>query len=121
MKKQGYGKIINIASSVAYTGAPAFLHYTTSKGGVVSMTRALANGLGSFNINVNAVAPGLTVTEASESITTDEAKQGIRSRQSIKRITRPEHIASAVVFLSSSESDQITGHILAVNAGECLI
>ncbi len=121
MKKQGQGKIVNIASTVAYTGTPIFLHYTTSKGGVVSMTRGLANALGQYNINVNAIAPGLTETEASQSIATTESKGGIMSRQIIKRATSPGHIASALVFLSSSEADQVTGHILAVNAGECLI
>lgn len=120
MKQQGQGKIVNLASTVAYTGIPVFLHYTTSKGGVVSMTRALANSLGQFNINVNAVAPGLTITEASKSITTPEAFQNVLDSQSIKRPTQPQHIAAAVAFLSSEDADQITGQILAVNGGEAL-
>lgn len=120
MKQQGQGKIVNLASTVAYTGTPVFLHYTTSKGGVVSMTRALANSLGQFNINVNAVAPGLTMTEASKSITTPEALQNVLDSQSIKRPTQPQHIAAAVAFLSSEDADQITGQILTVNGGEAL-
>jgi 3-oxoacyl-[acyl-carrier protein] reductase len=120
MKKQGGGKIVNIASSVAYTGTPIFLHYTTSKGGVISMTRGLANGLGQFNINVNAIAPGLTMTEASTSFTTAEALQSVMAKQALKRHTQPQHIAAAVAFLSSEDADQITGQILGVNGGEAL-
>ncbi|MBA7566018.1 2-(R)-hydroxypropyl-CoM dehydrogenase [subsurface metagenome] len=67
MKKQGSGKIVNLASTTAFTGLPEFIHYSTSKGGVVTMTRGLATELGDFNINVNAVAPGLIMTEAMQS------------------------------------------------------
>ncbi len=118
MKKQGQGKIINIASTVAFAGSPVFLQYTTSKGGVVSMTRALARSLGEFNINVNAIAPGLTVTESSQNVTSSDMFKRVFDSQAIKRITRPEHIAGAAVFLASADADQVTGHILAVNAGE---
>jgi 3-oxoacyl-[acyl-carrier protein] reductase len=118
MKKQGQGKIINIASTVAFAGSPVFLQYTTSKGGVVSMTRALARSLGEFNINVNAIAPGLTVTESSQDVTSSEMFKQVFASLAIKRITKPEHIAGAAVFLASADADQVTGHILAVNAGE---
>ena len=64
MKKQGRGKIVNMASTVAFSGLPHFLHYSSSKGSVVTMTRGLARALGEHNINVNAVAPGLIMTEA---------------------------------------------------------
>jgi 3-oxoacyl-[acyl-carrier protein] reductase len=121
MKKQGQGKIINVASTVAYSGSPSFLHYTTSKGAVVSMTRGLARGLGEFNINVNAVAPGLTMTASAQSMTTPELLKEIFAAQVIKRATRPEDIAGSVAFLASADADQITGQILAVNAGEYLI
>jgi 3-oxoacyl-[acyl-carrier protein] reductase len=120
MKKQAAGKIINIASTVAFSGADAFLHYTTSKGGVVSMTRALARALGEFNINVNALAPGFTTTESALSMGTPETSRDILASQIIKRATRPADIAAAAVFLASPEADQITGEILAVNAGEYL-
>jgi NAD(P)-dependent dehydrogenase (short-subunit alcohol dehydrogenase family) len=121
MKKQGKGKIINIASTVAYSGSPHFLHYTTSKGGVVSMTRGLAKGLGEFNINVNAVAPGLAMTESALSMTSPGLMESIMAAQIIKRDTKPAQVAGSVVFLASEDADQITGHILAVNAGEALI
>ncbi len=120
MKKQGQGKIVNMSSSTAFSGAPVFLHYTTSKGGVISMTRALARALGEYNINVNAVAPGLTLTEASQSLSTPEEYQKIVNTFIIKRLIKPADIAAAVLFLSSAEADQITGEVLGVNAGEYL-
>jgi 3-oxoacyl-[acyl-carrier protein] reductase len=121
MKQQKAGKIVNIASTVAFAGAPIFLHYTTSKGGVISMTKGLARGLGEFNINVNAVAPGMTWTEATRSSLAGDASDNIFSTQVLKRLTQPYHIAGAVVFLSSADADQITGQTLAVNAGEYLL
>jgi len=120
MKKQGEGKIVNIASTTAFTGLPLFLHYSTSKGGVVTMTRGLATALGDFNINVNAVAPGLVLTEAMQTIFTEEETKKILETQLIKRSLQPEDIAGAVVFLASDEANMITGQTLAVNAGESL-
>jgi 3-oxoacyl-[acyl-carrier protein] reductase len=118
MKKQGQGKIVNIASTVALAGVPIFLHYTTSKGGVISMTKALARALGEYNINVNAVAPGMTWTQATQSALAGSMADSILATQVLKRLTRPEHIAGSVVFLASNDADQITGQVLAVNAGE---
>jgi NAD(P)-dependent dehydrogenase (short-subunit alcohol dehydrogenase family) len=118
MKNQGSGKIINIASTVALAGVPIFLHYTTSKGGVISMTKGLARSLGGYNINVNAVAPGMTWTEATRSALEGAVAEGIVAGQILKRRTLPEHIPGSVVFLASSDADQITGQVLAVNAGE---
>jgi 3-oxoacyl-[acyl-carrier protein] reductase len=120
MKTQGSGKIINIASTVAYSGAAGFLHYTTSKGGVVSMTRALARAMGEFGVNVNALAPGFTTTESALSMGTPDTSREIMSTQILKRPTRPGDIAAAALFLAGLDSHQITGEILAVNAGEYL-
>jgi len=121
MKKQGGGKIINIASTVAFSGLPHFLHYSASKGSVVTMTRGLATALGEFNINVNAVAPGLIMTEAMQSTYSQEFYQGlVDNGQLIHKRVEPEDIANAVVFFASDEADKITGQTLAVNAGEYL-
>jgi len=121
MKKQGKGKIVNIASTTGFSGLPLFLHYSTSKGGVITMTRGLATTLGDFNINVNAVAPGLVMTEAMQAAFSEEmAKQVVETKQLLKRSIQPEDIAGAVVFLASDEADMITGQTLAVNAGEYL-
>jgi len=118
LKKQGSGKIINIASTVALAGIPRFLHYTTSKGGVIAMTKALARDFGEYNVNVNAVAPGMTWTEATRSAHEGVVSEAVMATQVLKRRTMPEHIPGSVVFLASSDADQITGQILAVNAGE---
>jgi 3-oxoacyl-[acyl-carrier protein] reductase len=119
-KKQREGKIVNIASTVAFAGPPLFLHYTTSKGGVVSMTKGLARALGEYNINVNAVAPGMTWTEATQSAFKKAASETERvsDSQILKRRTTPQHISGAVVFLCTEDAEQITGQILCVNAGE---
>lgn len=120
MKNQGKGKIVNIASGVAFSGLPLFLHYTTSKGGVVSLTRGLARELGEFGINVNAVAPGMVWTAATRAMVSEEfAQEGIK-KQCIKKIVQPEDVAAAVLFLASDESDLIAGQVLLVNGGEVL-
>ena len=121
MKKQGGGKIINIASTVAFSGLPHFIHYTSSKGSVVTMTRALAWALGEFNINVNAIAPGLVMTEAMQGAYDPEFYQElVATKQLIHKNVEPEDVANAVLFIASDEADKITGQTLAVNAGEYL-
>lgn len=84
------------------------------------MTRGLARALGGDNINVNAVAPGMTWTEATRTALEGQMSDDILASQVLKRLTRPEHIAGSVVFLASADADQITGQVLAVNAGEYL-
>ena len=120
MKKQGKGCIVNIASTTAFTGSPAFLHYSTSKGGVVTMTRGLASALGEFNINVNAVAPGAVMTETMRVLVSEDMEKHLIANQILKRSIKPEDIAAAVVFLASDEASIITGQTLGVNAGEYL-
>ena len=120
MKKQLSGKIINIGSTGAFTGIPGQLHYGASKGSVITMTKGLAAALGDFNINVNAIAPGLVMTEMAQTKLSEEHIQKILKTQLIKRSIQPEDIAAAVVFLASDEAEMITGQTLAVNAGEYL-
>jgi len=120
MKKQNKGNIINIASTAGLYGSPAFLHYSTSKGGVMTMTRGLAISLGDFNINVNAVAPGVVMTETMRVLISEEAAKKLVAKQILKKSIQPEDIAAAVVFLASDEANMITGHTLTVNAGEYL-
>lgn len=118
MKKQGSGKIVNIASTAGLTGKALFLHYSTSKGAVITLTKGLAEALGDFNINVNAVAPAMVWTEATQSVLSEEgAQQEIDNLQILKKRTRPEDVAGTVVFLSSADADLYTGQTLAVNAG----
>jgi 3-oxoacyl-[acyl-carrier protein] reductase len=121
MKKQGGGKIVNMASTVAFSGLPHFIHYSTSKGGIVTMTRGLARTLGDYNINVNAVAPGLVMTKAMQgAYDPDFYKELVATQQLIHKNVEPEDVANAVLFMASDEADKITGQTLAVNAGEYL-
>jgi len=120
LKKQGSGKIVNMASNVAFTGLPEFIHYSTSKGGVITMTRGLATELGAFNINVNAVAPGLVMTEAMWSTFPPGYSEDVVGKQLLKKNIEPEDIAAAVLFLASDEASMVTGQTLAVNGGEYL-
>ena len=120
MRKQGGGSIVNIASTTGFNGEPGFLHYSTSKGGLMTMTRGLAKALGDYNIRVNAVAPGAVMTESMRALVNEEQERQLLQRQLLKRSIQPEDVASAVVFLASEEASIITGHVLAVNGGEYL-
>jgi NAD(P)-dependent dehydrogenase (short-subunit alcohol dehydrogenase family) len=113
------GKIINIASGTAYKGLPNFLHYVTSKGAVVSFTRALARELGAHNICVNTLAPGLILSETGLENTAhlDDARAPVIASRSIKRDGYPEDLLGALIFLASSDSDFMTGQTLAVDGG----
>ena len=120
MKKQSQGSMVNIASTAGFNGSTHFLHYSTSKGGVITMTRGLATALSEFNITVNAVAPGVVNTEAMQALHPGGSGNQNTSRQLIKKEIKPEDIAAAVLFLASDEARMITGQTLAVNAGEYL-
>jgi 3-oxoacyl-[acyl-carrier protein] reductase len=116
MRKQGKGKIINIASGTAFTGSRHLIHYVTSKGGIISFTRALAAEVGECGICVNSIAPGFTDTEAARTITADITKYDL-SPTSLGRLEQPEDLVGAAIFLSSDDSDFITGQTLVVDGG----
>jgi 3-oxoacyl-[acyl-carrier protein] reductase len=118
MKQQGKGKIVNLSSEVFFTGSHGLIHYVSSKGGVIGLTRALAIELGPHNININAVAPGFTDTEASRSIA-DVTKYDV-SKTPLKRLEQPNDLLGAVIFLASDESDFITGQTLLVDGGRAM-
>ena len=120
MKERGKGKIVNISSNTAFLGVPFLIHYVTSKGGVIAFTRAMARELGDYNINVNAVAPGLTMTKAAVDMTSEAVIEWAVAAQCFKRRQQPEDLAGPVIFLSSEESDFITGQILVVDGGSIL-
>ncbi len=118
MKERGYGKIVNLASEVFFTGSHGFAHYVTSKGGIIGLTRALAVELGPHNICINCIAPGFTDTEASRGLA-DVAKYDV-SKTPLKRLEKPEDLVGAAVFLASPESDFITGQTLLIDGGRAM-
>ncbi len=120
MKQQRSGKIVNISSGTVFSGTPRFAHYVTSKAGVIGFTRVLAKELGEWNITVNAVAPGLTLSlDDVDDEMLHQHEQRATSR-AIKRVQRPEDLVGAVAFLCSPDSDFITGQTLVVDGGTAL-
>jgi NAD(P)-dependent dehydrogenase (short-subunit alcohol dehydrogenase family) len=121
LKARGKGKIVNISSGTHFLGAPGLIHYASSKGGVIGFTRTLSRELGEYQINVNSVAPGFTITEGvSALLATPGVAQMTVARRSIKRRQMPEDLIGAIVFLSSEESDFITGQTVVVDGGVAL-
>jgi NAD(P)-dependent dehydrogenase (short-subunit alcohol dehydrogenase family) len=115
MQKHKQGKIINISSNVALTGNPNYIHYVTSKGALIAMTRAMARELGEWNICVNTVSPGFVVTEGRQ---VDPEYEKLRAQQrSVKRSQVENDLVGTLLFLSSPESDFMTGQLLNVDGG----
>jgi pyridoxal 4-dehydrogenase len=117
MRKNGYGRIVNIASNSIFAGTPNMAHYVASKGGIMAFGRALATELGGDTITVNSVCPGLTDTEGVQTTPHKDAFEFVEMLQAIKGRGTPQHIVPAVAFLASEEAHWITGQALAVDAG----
>lgn len=122
MRKQNYGKIINIASGTAFKGFPMFLHYIASKGAIISMTKSIARELGDYGIRVNAISPGLTLSENMKSagIWTPELMRANIQSRAIKKDALPSDLTPGVVFLASADSDFITGETLVIDGGSVM-
>lgn len=117
MKHQNNGKIVNISSDAIFKGLPYLLHYVSSKGAIMAMTRVLARELAPYNITINAIAPGYTYHEDCQSW--DEVRnETVIQLRSLQRTQTPEDLLGAIVFFASSESDFITGQTLVVDGGE---
>lgn len=121
MKKQNWGRIINIASvamggqGFGIAGGSA---YAASKGGIIGLTESLAVELAPFNILVNAIAPGLIISEMTESIVNNKsALESFLPRIPLKRAGKPEEVASLAVYLASDESSYTTGSTMVVDGG----
>lgn len=119
MIRAGGGKIVNIASGTFYYGPPGLSHYTASKGAVIALTRSHARELGDKNIQINAIAPGLTESEALQGHTGfDPARAPTIQSRSIKRAMMPEDLLGSLMYLITSDSDFVTGQTLNVDGGK---
>jgi NAD(P)-dependent dehydrogenase (short-subunit alcohol dehydrogenase family) len=119
MRKREYGKIINIASGTVFKGTTGLCQYVASKGAVVAMTRVIARELGPDNICVNALAPGMTLSEALAE-RDFYLNSSTPSTRAFKRHEYPEDLTGAAVFLASADSDFMTGQCMVVDGGAAM-
>lgn len=117
-----WGRIVNISSSSAQSGAKRMVHYAATKGGVIAFTKSLAQEMGAFGITVNNIPPSTVYTAGLQSVEERLKGQGglegyVNSTIPVKRVGQPEDIANAVSFLASEASGYITGVTLSVNGG----
>ena len=118
MIKRKYGKVINVASLLAFQGGIIVPSYSASKGAVAQMTKALANEWAPHGIRVNAIAPGYMATNNTKALREDPVRsKAILDRIPAGRWGNPEDLQGAAIFLASAASDYVTGHILAVDGG----
>jgi 3-oxoacyl-[acyl-carrier protein] reductase len=109
--------IVNMSSSTVMMGRPNYAHYVASKAGVIGLSRAMARELGDFGIRVNSITPGPVMTEIPRATVTPLQREALISAQSLKRVGRPEDIATVVGFLLSSDSKFISGQTINVDGG----
>lgn len=117
MKAASHGRILNISSAAVSMGRPDYLHYTTSKAGVIGMTRSMAREVGGFGITVNAILPGATFTEIPRETVSATQKEAIVAMQCIKRAQAPDDLLGTVLFLLSDGAGFLTGQSIAVDGG----
>ena len=133
MKRQGKGKIINQSSTAAFMGnvgavdtsdpdkpSPPF-HYSVAKMGVNGLTKYFAGALGPWGINVNAIAPGVTMTEATKSVVPEDMLGMLVMFTALKKALQPEDLTGTAVYLASEDSDLMTGQVLVVDAGMIML
>jgi NAD(P)-dependent dehydrogenase (short-subunit alcohol dehydrogenase family) len=120
MRERGGGKIVNISSGTPFRGVPFLLHYVTSKGAIVALTRALAKELGKDGIHVNCIAPGFTMSDGVKAH--PEVIEKLRdvsvAARTIQRDQVPEDVVGAVVFLCSPTADFVTGQTMVIDGGQ---
>jgi len=133
MKRQRRGKIIHQSSTAAYLGnvglvdtddpdrpMPPF-HYSVAKKGIAGLTKYMAGALGPWGINVNAIAPGVTMTEATRRIVPEEIATALVTFSALRKPLQPEDLAGTAVFLASEDSDLMTGQVLVVDGGMVML
>ena len=116
MIREKKGKIINITSMWGEVGASMEVHYSASKAGLIGLTKALAKEVGLSGITVNAVSPGVVLTDMMANFS-DEDKNILKEETPLNRLGTPEDVAEAVAFLASDKADFITGQVISVNGG----
>lgn len=117
MIKRKQGKIVNISSTAGIAGVPYMSHYTAAKHGVVGLTRALATEWGKYNVNVNCICPGATLTPLILNATTPQYREDRMERTPLCRLAEPLDQAKVALFLASSDADYVTGAIIGVDGG----
>ncbi len=120
MRRQQSGKIINIASGTLFKGTPNMLHYVTSKGAILAMTRSISREVGNDNICVNTLAPGFTLSEKVIEGLDDKANASratVVNTRAFKRDQLPKDLIGALIFLASSDSDFMTGQCIVIDGG----
>ncbi len=121
MRRQKSGKIVNISSGTVLNGSAGRIHYVTSKAGVIGFTRTLAREVGDDNINVNAIAPGSTLSEDNPSEEVLKMRGARVGDRALKRVQLPKDLVGAMLFLASPLSDFMTGQTIAVDGGACFL
>ena len=118
MKEKNYGKIINVISTAGIFGTIGQINYASAKAGIIGFTKSASRELGRYNINVNVICPGITKTEMTGKLQSDEKLRKIyEGRIQLGRFGEPEEIAPAFVFLASDDASYITGQVLGVDGG----
>ena len=118
MKEQKSGKIINVISTAGIFGTIGQINYASAKAGIIGFTKSASRELGRYGINVNVICPGITKTEMTGKLQTDEKLKKIyEGRIQLGRFAEPEEIAPAFVFLASDDASYITGQVLGVDGG----
>jgi len=117
MRKRQWGRIINKSSATVTMGRPMYLHYVTSKAGVIGLSRSLAREVGKDGITVNTILPGATFTEVPRDTVTPEQKEAIVALQSIPRSAEPDDLVGVTLFLASDASKWVTGQSITADGG----
>lgn len=120
LKNSSDASIINVASATVFSGSPLWMHYVASKGAVIAMTRVMAKELGPDGIRANVIAPGFTLTEASQELVADAQSYGVE-RSALGRNAEPEGICGSALYLASNLSRFTTGQTVIVDGGKQFI